>query len=319
MTWRRRGRWRRGWWGCDRSTRFREEASLGGADLAHERWLYAQAEPSPQPSPTRTWEREIDGRRARALKSGGVEGVDAALELVLAGPAAGAGVNVGAELNGLGAAQGVAADRGVALVHEGVVGEIVLLHVEADLLAGPVEHWGDGVAAVARGPFDEAGRGAQVGALGAADAAEPGAGLELVHRAFHGFDLVGGAAGVDVLAERVVVLAGGVEVGEGVVAGAVGPDVEVEAPAQVFHELVGLGEEVAGVDEDDPDVGLGLGGEVNEDGGLGAEGGSHDELVAELGGGPLDDVRRGFLLEHRVQRVHFDRAGLFDCDSSTHN
>jgi hypothetical protein len=64
---------------------------------------------------------------------------------------------------------------------------------------------------------------------------------------------------------------------------------------------VGFGEEIAGVDPDDAHAGAGAGAHVQKDGGFCAEGGGHDQVVGELGRGPLDDFCRLGLLEHLVQ------------------
>ena len=55
---------------------------------------------------------------------------------------------------------------------------------------------------------------------------------------------------------------------------------------------VGLGKEVAGVDDDDLDLRQGPRGHVDQQGGLSPEGGGHDQAVAELAGRPIDDLPR---------------------------
>src|SRR5687768_7337380 len=104
----------------------------------------------------------LELRRVEALE------VDAALDLALAGPAAGAGVLAGGD--GARAGERVAADGEVAPLVQRVVRQVVLLHVLVDVAGAPVEQRGDGVAVVARVPLDELGGFARVG-LPAADAA----------------------------------------------------------------------------------------------------------------------------------------------------
>ncbi len=115
--------------------------------------------------------------------------------------------------------------------------------------------------------------------------------------------LVRPAAPVDVVPPVGVLLAGPAEVGDRVVAGAVGPHVQVQPLPQLGHEGVRLGEQVAGVDEDDLDAGDDAGGHVQQDGRVGPEAAGHDDVVgAELGRRPLDHGRRVGRLEAGVDR-----------------
>src|SRR5207253_9929585 len=78
-----------------------------------------------------------------------------ALQLPRPRPPAGPGVF--ADLHRPRAGERIAGNAQIALFDQRVVGQIVLLHVEADFFVGPIEHWRDGIAAVARVPADEGG------------------------------------------------------------------------------------------------------------------------------------------------------------------
>ncbi len=75
----------------------------------------------------------------------------------------------------------------------------------------------------------------------------------------------------------------------------------------LLHELEVFGEEVAGVDEKDGDVGFNLGGEVDGAEGIGAEGACHHKAFAEGFVGPADDVEGVGFVEAGVEGAEFIR------------
>src|SRR5215213_7519901 len=164
--------------------------------LTRERNLYARPAVAPR----------LPGSEVRRIERVGE--VDPALDLPRLGPAARPWVL--ARLDGPGAGERVAPDRQVALLPQRVVRQVVLLHVGVHFPAAPVQERRDRVAVVARGPLYEPRRLAGLGLL-AADATEPRRGGQLLHRPLHRLVLVGGAAGVHVLAPRRVALAVGLE------------------------------------------------------------------------------------------------------------
>ena len=111
----------------------------------------------------------------------------------------------------------------------------------------------------------------------------------------HRLDLAGMAAGVGV---------GAPLVGLGVRPRVHRAQVEPVALAQVLGEPLGLGEQVAGVEEHDVGVGDRLADEVDEHGV--AEAGRHDEPVTELLAGPAEDLARVGVLEHPTSQSNPD-------------
>ena len=83
-----------------------------------------------------------------------------------------------------------------------------------------------------------------------------------------------------------------------------GAQVEPVALAQVLGEPLGLGEQVAGVEEHDVGVGDRLADEVDEHGV--AEAGGHDQPVTELLAGPAEDLGRVGVVEHGTIQANPD-------------
>jgi len=199
--------------------------------------------------------RPLNGGWSGVLDLRGIQGVfvdvDAALDLVGFGPAAGA--RVFADLDGACATERIAANGGVALVEKGMVREIVLFEISVDFAAAHVQERRDGVAIESTIEFDEGNTLARAGLI-AAEAAQPGNGPKLTHRTLKRLVLVGGAAGIDVLSPIGILFPGAAQIADRIVSGAINPDVEVEPQAQGLHVSVRLGKQIAGVHEDHLDA-----------------------------------------------------------------
>lgn len=85
--------------------------------------------------------------------------------------------------------------------------------------------------------------------------------------------------------------------------GEVGDEVEVELGACGFCEAVGFWEVGAVVDPEDGDVWLCLGGEVEDDGFVGAEVGGDDGAALGACDGPCDELGCGEVLDFGVECV----------------
>ena len=201
--------------------------------------------------------------------------------LVEAGPAARSRVLA----VGDGPGAGPAADRGVPLRAQRMLGQGPVLGVAGHVGFGPgrdrvdLDHAAPDVVADHGGPHPG-------GGLVAAQPGHPGGapGKRLGHRD----DLAGHAAAVGVVHPPVVGLDLGLD----------DPQVQVVAAPDRVDEPQRLGEVVLGVEEDHLDVGDDLGGEVEEHAVLERRG--EDEPVAEPVGGPLD--RRGGRLAFEAVR-----------------
>ena len=94
-------------------------------------------------------------------------------------------------------------------------------------------------------------------------------------------------------------------------------EVEFEAFGQIVGEEIGFFVEVAGVDEDDGDIGDDLSGQMEHDGGLNAEAGGEYEAAGESLVGPADDVGGLGGLEIGIHGFEIDGRwgghGFFSC------
>ncbi len=217
--------------------------------------------------------------------------VDAALGLAGTGPAAAADVLARCDRTGA----RPAADRGVALRRERVLGQQLHRLVVLDVLVGPR---GDGVDLhdVAQQVAVDDGRARTGLGVGPPQAAHP-RGLA-GERPLHRLDLAHRAAAVGVGLPQVL---------DGARLGADDPQVEAELLAQVLGVPCGLGEQVAGVQEHDVGVRDRLADQVHEH--RVTEAGRHDQAVTELPVRPSEDLERMSILEHPAQSTK-SRADL---------
>ena len=177
-------------------------------------------------------------------------------------------------------------DRSEALRVERVVWEIVRIHVGFDVVERPAEDRMDLHATVLGA--DARQRAPMLGLIGA-QARHPGARPERIERALHRLDLVP----LQVLLHPVGSLLPGPAV-ERLLARrchARTEDVQVQTEAllELIREAVGLGEEVARVDEDDRRLGRDARDQVQHHGRLRPEAGRHDQAGSEAFRGPRDD------------------------------
>ncbi len=188
-----------------------------------------------------------------------------------------------------------------------MVRQIVQLHVCVDLAAGPFQDRTDGVIVELSVPLDETSRLSRLRLI-PANPAKPGLRAQLIHGALHRFDLVGGAASVllHLIAKIGIDHADRVEISHRIIAGAIGPDVEVESAAHLLHERMRLGEEKAGGHHDDLDILLDARRQVDGNDRIRAEAGGEDNVAVELRVGPFDDFRRVGRLKHVVERVEVE-------------
>src|SRR4051794_14851448 len=128
---------------------------------------------------------------APELDPGALVQMDAALCFFHAAPTA--GTLVVAFLNGAGAGCGVAADRDVAFFPQGMMGEIVLLHVIKDVARGPAQNRRDRPAVVASVPLQDLHLSPLL-RLVAAHPANPRRGRQFPHRTVEHLVLVRAAA-----------------------------------------------------------------------------------------------------------------------------
>src|SRR3954452_14941546 len=208
--------------------------------------------------------------------------VDPALELRGAGPTAGALVFPGGD----GPRAGDAADRRVAAIVQGVVGNLVDVQVGLDALRVPVDEGLDLPDAVALRPLDFLGLRARR-ALLAADARDPGAVVR--ERALEGLDLAQRAAPVGIGLPEPVRRVDRTE----------GPKLEAVAADEPVARLLGLGKEHLRVELHDRDVEPELRDHVDENRRLTLPGAREAHAPPELGVGPGEKLLRREALDVR--------------------
>ena len=181
------------------------------------------------------------------------------------------------------------ADGNVALIPERMVGQVVLLQVVIDLPIAPVE---DGidlpnlVLLFEEGPFLP-----RTGLL-PTQTGEPCGGPELGDRTVHRLDFIH----LVVALQTVQSLfpeppMEGFQMGRREV-GTIDFEIDLEPISEGLGEAVGLGEEVAGIDEDNGNIGCCRGDQMEHDGALHPEAGGEYKGVAVLTKGPAYPVLR---------------------------
>ena len=218
--------------------------------------------------------------------------MQAALKLGQPDPAAGAQIVAG--LDRLRA--GPAADAGVVLLVQIVVGDVVLVDIVPDVGFAPVDQGRNLHHAVLFIPAQHRCAGAR-GRLVSPQRGDPGGAA--FERLGHGHDFANvttlvGVAAVE-LEPVVPLLLGNADVRRDAAEGA------AVVALRPFDQGQRLGEEVVGVDVEDVDVRVDTQGNVHQRHAAGAEGGAHREAVAEMLDRPPQDLLGGLRFQLAVQ------------------
>jgi hypothetical protein len=189
-------------------------------------------------------------------------------------------------------------DRRVSLFEERMEGKIVGFHVVVDVLRGPVENRMDLVQTV---PPLDAVEGPAMISLSGAKAGKPGPSVEFLQGPPHGLhfsDFVVKVQFLDI-PPRPEPSVKSLHAGRADLR-LIHPQVQFQPIREEFRVTIGLGGKVAGVDPDHGYVRFHYSRQMERDGGLDAETGTHHEAVSKDGFRPFDDLDRA-RLDRRIQ------------------
>ena len=194
------------------------------------------------------------------------------------------------------------ADRRVALLNQRMVRQFILAHVLANVLTRPTQNRMDLIQPVLLLHCTQ--RSAMV-RLVCTQSREPGGHIEFFQCPLQRFNLedvvvVAQALGIFPCLAMQRLVPGWRD------AGGIHHEVQFEPLGEVLDQFVGLRKQVAGVDQDDRQVGDNPCDQVQHHRRLGAKTGSHRQPIPEGLSGPADNLRRGFAVEQAIGRIELE-------------